>query len=125
MPAVLESLFPEIDTREAITGNGVVHKDVVGVFVTDGDAVFTVVLNPVVFKAAIAHAPAQEKSYLAVIVNPAALHRGMRAACSWVNAVARVAMGFAVEHLDVVGNLKRDAIAVVVSSYTVADDRIL
>ena len=42
-----------------------------------------------------------------------------------MNAVARVAMGFAVEHLDVVGDLKRDAIAVVVSGHTVANDGIL
>src|SRR5689334_1895262 len=125
MPAVLESLFPEIDTREAITGNSVVHEDVVCILMPDRDAVFTVVLDPVVLKAAIAHAPAQEKPHLAVIVNAAALHRRVWAACSWVNSIARVAMGFAIEHLDVIGDLKRDAITIVISSHTVADDGIL
>ena len=58
MGAILESLFPEINARLAVSGNGVVRKNIVGVFVADGDAEFAVALDRVVFEAAVANAPA-------------------------------------------------------------------
>src|SRR5262245_18183694 len=42
-----------------------------------------------------------------------------------MNAVARVTKGLAVEHLNVIGDLKRDTIAIVVAGYAIADGRVL
>lgn len=125
MPAVLKSLFPEVDACKAIAGNCVVNEDIVCVFVADGNTVLAVVLDPIVFEAAITHPPTQKKAYLAVVVNAATPHRGMRTTGTWMNSVTRVAMGFAVEHLNVIRDLKRNAIAVVVSSHTIANDGVL
>src|SRR5262245_50245201 len=125
MSAVLERFFPEIDTRKAIACDRVVHKDIVRILVAYGDAILAVVFDLVVFKSAVTHPPAEKEAHLAVIVDATALYSGSWAARSWMNAVARVTKGLAVEHLNVIGDLERDTIAIVVAGYAIADGRVL
>src|SRR5262249_28652823 len=125
MAAVLESLLSEVDARKPITGDRVIQEDIVCVLVADGNSVLAVVFDLIVFKVAVSDPPAKEKTHLPIIVNMAAAYPCVRASWSRVDSITRVAVGFAVEYLNVIRDLKRDAVAVVVSRHAVANDSVL
>ncbi len=106
MTAVLRRLFPEVNAGYAIPGDRIVDELVVRILVTDRDAVMPVRLDNVIFKAAVAYAPAQEKTNIAVVVQPAALYEGVRASRPWMNAVPRVPVRLAVQHANAIADLE-------------------
>ena len=60
MAAVLESLLPEVDSTESILSDCVIDKQIVCVFVADGNTIFPIILNYIVLELSMANAPAQE-----------------------------------------------------------------
>lgn len=121
MSAVLERLLPEIDTRDAIAGNGVVKERIVGVLVSDGDPILPVVFNYIARKLTVPYPPAQEQAYLSVVVNAAVLHCGLVASGTGMDSIACMSEGFAIQHANIVRDLKRNTVSVVVPGNAVAD----
>lgn len=98
----------------AISERTVVAKDVVGVFVTNGNAGVTVSEKVVVFKKAVLDTPAKKETDAAIVFRVAQTNGGVLAAAARVQAKVCVASAGAVFYLYVLALLEADAIAVIV-----------
>ena len=121
MAAILDRFLSEIYSGNTIARDGIVDEQIVGILVSNGDAVLPVICDHIVFKPAIADAPAEEKPNLPVVMQTAALNQRMGTSGTGMDSVSRVTIGLTIQNLDIVGNLKRDAVSVIVSRHTVLD----
>lgn len=74
----------EVDSPEPIVGDYVPSEEVIGIFVSDRDADRSVLFQHIVLKDAVAHAPAEKQTDLAVVAADAAPDDGTLAATAWV-----------------------------------------
>src|SRR5262249_9703805 len=118
------ALMAERDAGGVVVGDAVAPEEVVRVLVTDGDAAPLVGLEHVVLELPVPHPPADEHAVLAVAGRAVAAHdRALRTAAG-VQAVPGVVLHLAVFHGHPAGDLKADAVAVVVADGAVADGHV-
>src|SRR5207302_2563166 len=119
------ALLSKDHSNLAIAADGIAPEEVVGVLMTDRQAILLIAANVIVLEQAMLDAPAHVQPIPAILEGAVAAHDRMLRPAARVQAQPGVVFAQAVCHGYVVGHLDADTVAVIVSDDAVAQGDVL